>query len=106
MKCSSKLKTFAASVLALAFMHSVAMHVDLQAQVAGGTILGTGVDSSGSVIPKASVSIPNLATGINRTVTTTEDGRDIAPNLLPARNELTFTALAVTSARQRGNQLH
>src|SRR6266478_1556315 len=92
MKCSSKLKTFAASVLALALMHGVAMHVDLQAQVAGGTITGTVVDSSGRVIPNANVSITNLATGINRTVTTNEDGLYIAPNLLPASYELTFTA--------------
>src|SRR6266853_2598783 len=90
--CSSKLKTFAASFLALLLVHSVAMHVDVQAQVAGGTITGTVVDSSGRLIANASVSITNLATGINRTVTTNEDGLYIAPNLLPASYELTFTA--------------
>src|SRR5712692_3598432 len=105
MKCSSKLKTFAASVLALALMHSVAMHVDVQAQVAGGTISGTVVDSSGSVIPKASVSITNLATGINRTVTTNEDGLYIAPNLLPASYELTFTAPGFKTEVRRGIEL-
>jgi hypothetical protein len=97
MKCSSKmrlskLKTFAASFVVLALIHSVAVHVDVQAQVAGGTITGTVVDSSGRVIANASVSITNLATGINRTVTTNEDGLYIAPNLLPASYELTFTA--------------
>src|SRR6266436_2611168 len=91
-ECSSKLKTFAASFLALLLIHSVAMLVDIQAQVAGGTITGTVVDSSGRVIPNANVSITNLATGINRTVTTNEDGLYIAPNLLPASYELTFTA--------------
>ena len=90
--CFSKLKTFAASFLALLLIHSVAMHIDVQAQVAGGTITGTVVDSSGRVIPNANVSITNLATGINRTVTTNEDGLYIAPNLLPASYELTFTA--------------
>src|ERR1700675_3354268 len=90
-KCSSKLKTFAASFLALLLIHSVAFHVDVQAQVAGGTITGTVLDSSGRVIPNASVSITNVATGINRTVTTNEDGLYIAPNLLPASYELTFT---------------
>jgi Carboxypeptidase regulatory-like domain/TonB-dependent Receptor Plug Domain/TonB dependent receptor len=90
--CSSKLKAFAASFLALVLMHSVAIHVDVQAQVAGGTITGTVVDSSGRLIPNASVSITNVATGINRTVTTNEDGLYIAPNLLPASYELTFTA--------------
>ena len=91
-KCSSKLKTFAASFLALLLIHSVVVHVDVQAQVAGGTITGTVVDSSGRVIPNAGVSITNVATGINRTVTTNEDGLYIAPNLLPASYELTFTA--------------
>jgi outer membrane receptor protein involved in Fe transport len=90
--CSSKLKTFAASFLALLLIHSVAIHVDVQAQVAGGTITGTVVDSSGRVMPNVGVSITNVATGINRTVTTNEDGLYIAPNLLPASYELTFTA--------------
>src|SRR6202140_2596100 len=97
MKCSSKmrlskLKTFAASFVALALIHSVVVHIDVQAQVAGGTITGTLVDSSGRVIPNASVSITNAATGINRTVTTNEDGLFIAPNLLPASYQLTVTA--------------
>src|ERR1700681_4019455 len=90
--CLSKLKTFAASFLALLLIHSVAMHIDVQAQVAGGTITGTVADSSGRLIPNASVSITNVATGINRTVTTNEDGLYIAPNLLPASYELTFAA--------------
>jgi len=97
MKCSSKmrlskLKTFAASFFALVLIQSVAIHVDVQAQVAGGTITGTVVDSSGRVLPNASVSITNVATGINRSVTTNEDGLYIAPNLLPASYELTFAA--------------
>src|SRR6202162_1506667 len=97
MMCSSKmrlskLKTFAAGFFALLLIHGVAMHVDVQAQVAGGTITGTVVDSSGRLIPNASVSITNVATGINRTVTTNEDGLYIAPNLLPASYELTFAA--------------
>src|ERR1700674_3090056 len=97
MTCSSKmrlseLKPFAASFVALALIHSVVVRVDVQAQVAGGTITGTVVDSSGRVLPNASVSITNVATGINRSVTTNEDGLYIAPNLLPATYELTFTA--------------
>src|ERR1700686_2794266 len=97
MMCSSKtrlskLKTFAASFVALALIHSVVVHIDVQAQVAGGTITGTVVDSSGRVLPNASVSITNVATGINRSVTTNEDGLYIAPNLLPATYELTFTS--------------
>src|SRR5450631_4448791 len=92
MSRSSKLKPFAVSFFALVLVHSVALHVDLQAQVAGGTISGTVVDTSGRFIANASVSITNTATGINRTVTTNEDGFYIAPNLLSASYELKFAA--------------
>src|SRR5450631_2270514 len=92
MKCPSKLHAVAASFFALVLIHSVAVHVSVQAQVAGGSITGTVVDTSGRFIPKASVSITNVATGINRSVTTNEDGFYIAPNLLPASYELKFAA--------------
>ena len=92
MKCPSKLHTVAASVFGLVLIHSVAVHVDVQAQVAGGSITGTVVDTSGGVVANVSVSITNVATGINRSVTTNEDGFYIAPNLLPASYELKFTA--------------
>src|ERR1700686_1547360 len=103
--CSSKLKTLAASFLALLLIHSVAMHLDVQAQVAGGTITGTVVDSSGRVIANVAVSITNVATGINRTVTTNEDGLYIAPNLLPATYELTFTASGFRTDVRSGIEL-
>src|SRR6195256_3572013 len=103
--CSSKLKTLAASFLALVLIHSVAMHIDVQAQVAGGTITGTVVDSSGRLIANANVSITNVATGINRTVTTNEDGLYIAPNLLPASYELTFAAPGFKTEVRSGIEL-
>jgi hypothetical protein len=105
MMCSSRLKTIAACFFAVALIHSVAMHVDVQAQVAGGTITGTLVDSSGRVIPGAGVSITNVATGINRSATTNEDGIFIAPNLLPASYELTFTAAGFRTEVRRGIEL-
>jgi hypothetical protein len=105
MMCSSKLKTFAASCFALVLIHTVTMHVDVEAQVAGGTISGTVVDASGSVIPNASVSITNVATGINRSVTTNSDGIYTAPNLLPASYELTFTAPGFKTEVRRGIDL-
>src|SRR3984893_4661600 len=103
--CSSRLKTFAGSFLALLLIHSVAVHIDVQAQVAGGAITGTVVDSSGRVMPNVGVSITNLATGINRTVTTNEDGIYIAPNLLPASYELTFTAAGFRTDVRSGIEL-
>lgn len=102
---SSKLKTFAASFLALMIIHGVAVQVEVQAQVAGGTITGTVVDASGRFIPNAGVSITNVATGINRSVTTNEDGLYIAPNLLPASYELTLTAPGFKTEVRRGIEL-
>src|SRR6202165_6059145 len=110
MMCSSnirlsKWKTLATSFVALALIHSVALHVDVQAQVAGGTITGTVVDSSGRLLPNASVSITNVATGINRSVTTNDDGYYIAPNLLPASYELTFSGPGFKTEVRSGIEL-
>src|ERR1700716_1901103 len=110
MMCSSnirlsKWKTLAASFVALLLIHSVALHVVVQAQVAGGTITGTVVDSSGRGLPNASVSITNVATGIKRSLTTNDDGYYIAPNLLPASYELTFAAPGFKTEARRGIEL-
>ena len=51
------------------------------AQVTAGTILGTVADSSGAVIPGATVQLRNVETGITRTVTTDAAGRYRAPQL-------------------------
>src|ERR1700716_153325 len=110
MMCSSnirlsKWKTLAASFVALLLIHSVALHVVVQAQVAGGTITGTVVDSSGRGLPNASVSITNVATGIKRSLTTNDDGYYIAPNLLPASYELTFAAPGFKTEVRSGIEL-
>jgi hypothetical protein len=102
MICASQLKSLRATLVALTLICGVTVSVNLQAQVAGGTISGTVVDSSGRVIPNAGVSITNSATGINRSVTTNEDGLYTAPNLLPASYELTFTASGFKTEVRRG----
>jgi hypothetical protein len=105
MKRSCNFRTFAVIVFSLVFIHIVAMHIDVQAQVAGGTITGTLTDSSGRVLANANVTITNLATGIDRTVTTNEDGLYIAPNLLPASYELKFVAPGFKTEARRGIEL-
>src|SRR5882757_2408582 len=91
MICASTMKTLGASLLALMLIFS-ATQVNLQAQVTGGTISGTVIDSTGRVIPNCSIAITNTATGINRTVTTNSDGFYTAPNLQAGSYELSFTA--------------
>jgi hypothetical protein len=64
----------------------------VSAQVAGGTILGTITDPGGAVIANTEVSIKNVATGIERAVTTNAAGFYTAPNLDPAKYELRVSA--------------
>jgi hypothetical protein len=52
-------------------------------QVPGGTLSGTVADASGAVIPKASASITNVATGLVRDIAADGAGFYTAPHLLP-----------------------
>ncbi|MEY2412414.1 MAG: hypothetical protein QOD84_1020, partial [Acidobacteriaceae bacterium] len=85
-------KTFSLVALLLVLFHTFGLQPVLQAQVAGGTISGTVKDSQGSVIPSAEVVITNIETGVSRPTTTNEDGLYTAPNLLPGKYEVKFTA--------------
>jgi hypothetical protein len=82
------LTLFTFSALALILLTSVPVY----AQVSGATMTGTVSDASGAVIPNARVSIRNVATGEVRTATTNAAGFYTAPNLLPAKYEVTVTA--------------
>src|SRR5271154_2120966 len=53
----------------------------VHAQTFRGTILGSVSDSSGAVVPGATVTIKNLDTGLTRTVSTSDDGSYSAPEL-------------------------
>src|SRR5260370_9377503 len=55
----------------------------LNAQVTGGTIVGTVTDASGAAVPKVEVSIANTATGLVTSATTSPEGFYSVPNLLP-----------------------
>ncbi len=85
-KCVNNL--IAAGVLLLGILVSV----PVGAQVAGGTLSGTISDPSGAGIPQARVVIKNLATGVERSVTTNTDGFYTAPNLLPGEYQVTLDA--------------
>jgi hypothetical protein len=62
------------------------------AQVAGGTLSGTVTDPNGGGVPNASVVITNVATGVNREVTTNSNGFYTAVNLVPGTYQLKVTA--------------
>ena len=57
-------------------------------QAPTGNVLGTVTDESGAVIPNATLTITNKATGVARSVTTNADGTFSAPALPAGQYEL------------------
>jgi carboxypeptidase family protein/TonB-dependent receptor-like protein len=80
----------------------VLLAIPASAQVAGGTISGTVKDPSGAVVPGASITITNEATGVSRNVAANTDGLYTAPNLLPGTYELKCTATGFRTEVRRG----
>jgi Carboxypeptidase regulatory-like domain/TonB-dependent Receptor Plug Domain/TonB dependent receptor len=97
------MRTLCISVVALAVIVGGAINVD--AQVAGGTISGTVTDSSGRVINNVQITITNVATGVTRDVTTNDEGFYSAPNLLPGSYEAKFSATGFKSEARKGIEL-
>src|SRR3984957_10443191 len=64
-----------------------------------GSINGTVTDSSGAVVPGASVTITDLATRDQRVVTSNEEGRFTVPFLKPDNFEISATAQGLQSAK-------
>jgi len=75
------------------------------AQTAGATLSGTVTDQSGGVIPQATITIKNLATGITRSNTTTPAGFYSAPNLLPGTYEVRAEAQGFSTEVQTSIKL-
>src|ERR1700743_1805109 len=64
-----------------------------------GSINGTVVDSSGAVVPGASVTITDLATQDQRVLTTNAEGRFSVPFLKPDNFEVSATAQGLQSSK-------
>ena len=79
-------------LLGIAVLIALAGSVPLRAQVSGATILGTVTDPAGAVIANAQVTIKDIATGVDRTVTTNSAGFYSAPNLGSGTYELRVSA--------------
>ena len=78
----SDLTTVILSVISLSLI-LLTCNPTARAQLAGATLSGQVSDRSGAVIPSASVTMRNTATGEVRTVTTNEKGLYSAPSLQP-----------------------
>jgi len=94
-------KVLSAGILALTLI-ICATQTNLQAQVTGGTISGTVVDTTGRLIPNCSIVITNTATGITHNVTTNSDGFYTVPNLQAGSYDLSFTAPGFRTEARKG----
>jgi hypothetical protein len=70
-----------AAVIILLLGTSVGTVTSVSAQTFRGTILGTVTDSTGAVIPEASVTVKNIATGLERSAATDTAGNFTIPEL-------------------------
>ncbi len=68
-----------------------------RAQQSGGTIAGAVTDPSGAAVAGANVTIRNVATHVERSVPTNEDGLYTAPSLVPGTYEVTVNASGFSS---------
>jgi hypothetical protein len=75
------------------------------AQVTTGTISGTVHDTSGAVLPNASITVKNIDTGISRTVQSDTGGRYSAASLGLGKYEITASASGFQTATRKGVEL-
>jgi outer membrane receptor protein involved in Fe transport len=87
---------------AVFLMLAIFFPVPTPAQVAGGTLSGTVSDTNGSGIPQAKLVIKNVATGVERTVTTNADGFYTTVNLLPGSYQISISADGFNSETRHG----
>jgi len=69
-------------------------------QVLYGSIIGTVEDSTGAVVPKATITITNKQTGLTRETTADGAGRYLLPNVLPGAYDFEVTAVGFRAMRR------
>jgi outer membrane receptor protein involved in Fe transport len=87
---------------AIFLMVTTPFSVALRAQVAGGTLSGTITDPTGREVPQAQIVVKNVATGVERTVTTNTDGFYTAVNLLSGEYQVTISAAGFNTEVKTG----
>ncbi|HLJ18140.1 MAG TPA: TonB-dependent receptor [Bryobacteraceae bacterium] len=86
----------------LTFLFLAAGTIALQAQTADTAILGRVTDPSGSVVPKATVTVAEKSTGVTRSATTGSEGNFEVRYLVPGEYSVEAGASGFRSERQTG----
>ena len=95
-------KVFAVCIPAMVLVTWFLASIPMNSQVVGGSLSGTITDESGAAIPKAIVSIANVATGVTTNVTTNAQGIYNVPNLLPGNYQATISTPGFETTIQSG----
>ena len=72
----------------------------------GGAVLGAVRDTSGAVIPNASVTLTNTATGVTATTTTNNEGLYVFPYVQPGLYDVSASATGFEAVKQPGVTVH
>src|SRR5215510_6754047 len=91
-------------LLALGFLLAL-ISVRASAQVTTADLVGTIRDNTGAVVRGVKVTLTNVATGVSRSVTTTDDGNYIFTSLHPGRYALTAEAPGFRKVERTGVEL-
>jgi hypothetical protein len=83
----------------------LAFSASVWAQTATTSLLGTVYDAKGAVVPAATLTIANPATGFNRTTKSDNQGRYQFLELPPAKYDLTVDATGFATIKQTGIEL-
>jgi hypothetical protein len=89
-------------VAAIFVMTIILFPAALRAQVSGGSLSGTISDPSGRAVPQAQIVITNVATGVEKTVTTNTDGFYTAVNLLAGDYQVKVSAKGFNTETKTG----
>ena len=94
---SRNMKAAATVLLTGLLVFPLLTRVGANAQVAGGEISGTVTNTSLVGVPNAQIRLKNVATGVERLVTTDVAGFYVSPNLAPGTYEMTVEASAFST---------
>lgn len=97
------MRKFLSTSLCLLAVALLATSADAQSQATTGEVNGRVTDAQGGVLPGASVTLTNPATGYTRTVTTGAEGYYVAPLLPPAGYDVSFDMSGLQSMKRKAN---